>query len=230
MGYQLVWKDDFNTVIDDTIWERVDPTIRTWLPCTNPNNVYTENGNLVLVLKNNICIQDPTRNYTYGNVRTKLSWLYGYFEARVKMGSGQYINNAFWLLGNNWTFPPEIDIYESAGYNITPTKIYGSIHYSLNGINNYVTNSYTGIDYSLDYHVFGMEWTPNFISWTTDGIETIRITNLNYPIPNIPMNIIFSMGRGWQGINPTSSVPIYSYIDYIKVFQQCLQLNSELKI
>lgn len=53
--YKLIWEDNFDTPLDDNLWERVDQNVRTWLKCTIPDSSYTQNGNLILRIKTDTC-------------------------------------------------------------------------------------------------------------------------------------------------------------------------------
>lgn len=221
-GYTLVFSDDFDTTLDQTKWEIVAyaPSKYTWLPCATSDNIYTENGNLVTKIKSGTC-PGNTYNYNNGITITKYSWTYGYFETRAKLAPGTNINNAFWLIGKNWAWPPEIDIYETAGYDAIPDKIYMTYHWKYNNVNQQTPSyTYTGPDYSQDYHVFGMEWTPDFIRWLIDDTEVRRIVPTDtMSIPSTPMSAILSINKGWVSSPDPSSLPGFQYIDYVRIYQ-----------
>lgn len=61
--------------------------------------------------------------------------------------------------------PPEIDAYETAGYNPIPSRMYTTVHMLENGIPTQLGSSYTGPDYSLDFHIFGM-YAPESVEFT----------------------------------------------------------------
>ena len=66
--------------------------------------------------------------YTSGQINTSQSFnqLYGFFEMRAQLPAGQGTWPAFWLLPENGSWPPEIDVMEMLGNN--PTVYYTSIH------------------------------------------------------------------------------------------------------
>jgi beta-glucanase (GH16 family) len=269
-GYKLVWSDEFNGTLDETKWEIAETANYSWLQCNTMDNAYTKNGSLVLQIKQGACPNSnpslPGYNYNTGLVTSKTTWQYGYFEARAKVAKG-YTNSAFWLLGQNWTWPPEIDIYETGGYNTglvtskttwryryfgarakltkgytwllgqnwtwppeiyknetegyntIPSTIYSAYQWSNNGVHKEVNGTYPGgLDYSQDYHIFAVEWTPTYIIYFVDGVERYRVTATSTrPIASIPMQIILSINKGWETM-PTT-LPQYHYIDYIRVYQ-----------
>lgn len=240
-GYNLVWSDDFNSTLDETKWEIITTVNYPWQECNTNDNAYTDgSGNLVLRMKSGICPNtDPPVSgfgYTTGMISSRTSFQYGYFESRSKM-STNHVNNAFWLVGQNWSWPPEIDIYESEGYSIQPTKLWNAFHYgsSSNPQENGHENN-LGTDYSLAYHVFGMEWTPTLIRWFIDDVEVYRIIpTANMLFTTIPMQVILSINKGWnistQGDNLPTSYPLYHYVDYVRVYQTgCIPLSCDFQL
>ena len=72
--------------------------------------------------------------YTSARLRTLglADWLYGRFEMRAKLPTGQGLWPAFWMLPSDnvygvWAASGEIDIMEILGSQ--PNKLYGTIHY-----------------------------------------------------------------------------------------------------
>jgi beta-glucanase (GH16 family) len=83
-----------------------------------------ENNELVIMtIKNHSDIKSGRINS-----KGKLEIQYGYIEALIKFTGGKGIWPAFWLLGNNGTWPScgEIDIMEWVGWN--PNACYATLH------------------------------------------------------------------------------------------------------
>lgn len=73
-----------------------------------------------------------------GQIETQksLSQLYGYFEVNCEVPATPGLNSAFWLLPENGSWPPELDVFEILGSD--PTTLYMTSHY---GTNNATTQS-----------------------------------------------------------------------------------------
>src|SRR5262249_88644 len=147
---------------------------------------------------------------------------YGYFEARVKVPKGQGYWPAFWLLGAVGTQGVnEIDILEILGND--PTTVYTTIHWGPSYDVGHQSDgkAFTGPDFSADYHVFGLQWDPDKVVWTIDGVE--RHSHTGDGIPTVNMYIILNLGIGgnWPGA-PDSTTPFPGYydIDYVRGYQR----------
>lgn len=216
--YNLVFEDNFDN-LNEREWEIMTSEKYNWLQCDTRDNAYVENGTLITRVKQGNCPSNPSGyNYNAGLVMSKNSWKYGFFEIRAKVAAGKGLNNAFWLIGKNWEWPPEIDIVETAGNKDIPDAIYTSYYNTKYEWNEYF---YKGPDFSQDFHLYGMEWTPSSITWYTDGVERYRVTKDDgISITSTPMQIILSINRGWDDLPDDEILPRYQYIDYIKVYQK----------
>ena len=112
---------------------------------------------------------------------------YGYFEMRAKLPRGKGIWPAFWLLPQDLSWPPEIDIMESIG---DPNTVYVTAHST--------TKKAEGIKVGVKgdgFHTFAVAWDPKLIVWYVDGAEVGR-----QPTP-ADMN----KRSGWSGWMTTAS-------------------------
>jgi len=122
------------------------------------------------------------------------SFVYGKVETRAKMPQGDWIWPAIWMLPRKhiygqWPASGEIDIMESRGnldatvdgVNIGAEQVGQTLHYggggSLNGWPkaHCDKNTAPGEGFNTDFHTFGVDWTPSYISFSIDGEETCRI-------------------------------------------------------
>lgn len=133
------------------------------------------------------------------NTFGKKEFLYGKIEMRAKLPKGQGAFPAFWLMGtsNGWPGGGEIDIMELIG---APTEerlaqgekdptdngrqsnkiIYGTPHFWYEKGDVDKDGSYDPFelggnvritdDFCDDYHVFGIDWSPDRIDWYLDGV------------------------------------------------------------
>ncbi len=128
--------------------------------------------------------------FTSGRFDTqgKLSFQYGFIEARIKMPAGSGNWPAFWMLGANlttvgWPYYGEVDIAELAGS--VPNTVTGSLHYAANNIPGsadtqrqyHVMAAVSGADFTADFHRYAIAWWPDHISLYVDGLRFLTITN-----------------------------------------------------
>jgi beta-glucanase (GH16 family) len=157
--------------------------------------------------------------YTSGEINSyhAFSQQYGYFEIRCKLPHGQGVWPAFWMLPENGSWPPEIDILEVLGQD--PTTLYTSAHAEINGQEvNYGTAVHVP-DTSKAYHTYGIDWEADYLTWYFDGKQVYQI-----PTPegfNTPMYIETNLALGgtWGGdVDKTTPFPSNMKIDYIRAY------------
>lgn len=232
-NYQLVWSDEFNdTALNDFIWKYETGNNNGWgnneleYYTNNPRNVSLSNGKLFInALKENY----QGFQYTSARILTRISWMYGKIEARIKLPYGQGMWPAFWMLGANintvgWPTCGEIDIMEMIGGQDRENTAYGTLHWNSDG------HQSKGSFYKLpsgklsdDFHVYSIEWNSQMIIWYVDG-------SLYYLLPfnetmsafKAPFFIIINLavGGNWPGNpNNTTTFPQTMTVDYVRVYQ-----------
>jgi beta-glucanase (GH16 family) len=169
---------------------------------------------------------------------------YGYVESRMKLPATPGMFTAFWMLPMDpvhQKYDYEIDIVENlAGKS---DVVYQSYHYN-DRKSSYKVNNLSGdttgmssmventngkcakLDYSADFHTYGVDWQPDHVAFYIDGIECGRFTATGPgQIPNEPMQIILDLmvDTKWQRdvklVLPSQSVTDQLEVDYIKVWQ-----------
>jgi beta-glucanase (GH16 family) len=157
--------------------------------------------------------------YTSGLITTQgaFSQTYGYFEMRARLPAGQGFWPAFWLCADD-SWPPEIDIFEVLGHD--PRTVFMTTHILENDERRAIGKTYTGVDTSDGFHIYGMAWSPKTIRYYVDRQEVAAI-----PTPgsvNAPMYLLANLGVGgaWPGRpDDTTPFPAKMIIDYIRVYQ-----------
>jgi beta-glucanase (GH16 family) len=155
-------------------------------------------------------------NYSYvsGELNTFHSFAqtYGYFEMRAQLPKGQGFWPAFWLMPENGSWPPELDIMEMLGQN--PNYLVTTSHSNVSGMQsqwNLVA------DMTAGYHTYGFDWEPDYLTWYFDGQPVYRI-----PTPadaNVPMYIIANLAVGGNWPGPADGVSSAQMnIDYIRAY------------
>jgi beta-glucanase (GH16 family) len=186
--------------------------------------------------------QDPNNSSKYLGARINTTvepiggnLQYGHIEARIKLpggpnGQGVGIWPAFWMLGTNfnqvgWPNCGEIDIMENKGS--TPGQVQGTIHGPGYSGGNGITAFYnlpSGQSFYSAYHVFAVDWGPNFVNFTVDGHLYASRTPANLPSGtswafNHPFDIILDIQEGGAfagGPGPNSTYPQTMLVDYVR--------------
>ncbi len=170
-------------------------------------------------------------NYTSARINSsgKLEQEYGRFEARIQLPWGQGLWPAFWLLGNNidevgWPKCGEIDIMEYRGQE--PTTLIGSVHGP-----GYSGGESEGKNYNLandrfdtGFHVFGIEWGPEYINYYVDDVLYNQITPDDVDgawVFDHPFYIILNLAVGGNFVgspNESTVFPQTMLVDYVRVY------------
>lgn len=167
--------------------------------------------------------------YTSGRFDTqgKVSFQYGYIEARMKMPAGGNNWPAFWALGDNisnigWPRSGEIDIAETGGN--TPLRASSAIHYANGGGGHqYIYKDlYNGTNYQSDFHTYGLAWTPNSMQLYVDRqlFWTVTPNSLNGGVWsfNEPFFLILNNATGNFGGAYDGWAKSYTTIDYVRAW------------
>ncbi|YCM44170.1 glycoside hydrolase family 16 protein [Verrucomicrobiaceae bacterium 227] len=254
-----VWQDEFNgNSLDRSKWAH---EVNSYGGGNNerqyysdsPKNTVVSDGKLQLKLFREpfTTVDGKTQPYTSSRIRSMYrgDWKYGKFEIRAKMPGGQGIWPAAWMLPTNspygiWAACGEIDIIESHGTDVDQT--FGTLHFG----GQWPDNTHKGAIYRFpkknaaeDFHVYGVEWSKDEISWFLDGKkwQTIKKEDWNSAAApdsatapfDQPFHMILNLaadGGFFKDPNngstdqnsdniPDSEFPQVFEIDYVRVFQ-----------
>jgi beta-glucanase (GH16 family) len=241
-GYSLVWSDEFDgEIIDASKWvyETGDGT-DYGLPagCGNEEKqIYTnssdnssitmDDGNSVLAIT---ALKPSAENYTSAKLTTNglQSFYFGRVDIRAKTPAGNGLWPAIWLLGENrplidWPGCGEVDIMEILGR--APDTMFTTIHY-VNSENkkgeSQKAHTLGGANFSDDYHVYSLEWTPNELQFSLDGVpiyqEQLQTDMKEFLRPHY-LILNLAIGGYWPG-NPDASTPFPSSlnVDYVRYY------------
>jgi len=194
-----------------------------------PENITVENG-MLLINARRESFQGAA--YTSARILTKgkFDQAYGRFEARMRLPWGQGIWPAFWLLGadidaNPWPAAGEIDIMECRGQE--PTIVLGSVHGPGYSAENSITKSYELPNDRFDtgFHVFGIEWGPNYINYYVDDVLYNQITPADVPgewVFDKPFYILINLAVVGSFVGSPNSETVFPQtmlIDYVRVYK-----------
>lgn len=235
-SWQLSWSDEFNgTAIDLSKWDFDIGTgaaqgLWGWgngelqYYTDQTDNARVENGELIIT-----AIQEnyAGSNYTSSRMvtRNRFSQTYGKFEARIDLPTGQGIWPAFWMLRENNPWPGEIDIMEIVGN--APGSCHGTAHWGQVGA---VVSSGGVIyapDWTTDFHIYTVEWWPDHLRWSVDGVEFFELDRTQVTPANpwlfaedYHMLLNVAVGGTWPGSpDATTMFPQEMHVDWVRVYE-----------
>ena len=183
--WELVWQDEFEgPMLDESSWNielMPDPyneelQYYSDRPSNSPDaNVLVADGVLIIEARRE---DFEHREFTSArlNSKSKKEFLYGRFEARMKLPAEVGMWPAFWMLGGNidevgWPACGEIDIMEGKGR--IPNWTSGALHRGPDPGGNLITSQEYQLpegDFHDEWHVFAVEWEPQQIRWYVDDV------------------------------------------------------------
>lgn len=178
------------------------------------------------------------KDYQGGELYTNETWMYGKFEARMKMAAGSgtvssmflYHNDSYlggnepWveidieILGRNpSSFQSNIITGYGPGDGLPDRKVKSEKHHAISPASN------------ESFHTYGIEWTPDYVAWILDG-EVMRKTvkgqgdnNQVQDLTKKPQGLRFNLwsheDAGWVGAWNDNILPLYQFINWVKVYE-----------
>ncbi|HEX2224314.1 MAG TPA: carbohydrate-binding domain-containing protein, partial [Thermoanaerobaculia bacterium] len=221
----LLWGDEFNGgSLDAAKWPILYGGSLYWNGAFrwDKSQVAVEDGNLVISLD-----KGADGIWNVGGLSTTpsfwapgFSFTYGKVEIRAKASEEVWGAGPCFLLwpASNDHWPPEVDILE------TP-KGKGMFTNHWQGPKGDHDDQYESVFFDLDYdqwHVYGLEWTPERLTLTVDGKHIHTFTE-NIPTEAMSIGLQGHVGAAhdsWYGGSPNgtgvSSIDIF--VDYVRVY------------
>lgn len=238
--------NDFNSTALAEGWAKADWSNNDMFDCWwDPENItFNESSNGLMKMKisantNQNHKRDdgygPVFEYNGAELRTTGTYGYGYYEVRMKPCKASGTNSSFFLYtrddGNNieWN---EVDIEF-----ITKDMGDGRGLRSIPQFNFFIDNAGEGheflykdleFDASTAFHVYGIEYAADHISWYVDGTKVYTATGCeegdhNHAQGSLPRHNMQIMVNFWPGTGVDDwlghfnySAPLYAEYDYIK--------------
>jgi beta-glucanase (GH16 family) len=246
--YNLVWADEFNGygAIDTNKWfhQTELPISGSWYNgeiqhyTNRAENSARINGVLnVIAKKENFSDQGFTKNYTSARLNSKYAFKYGKVEYRAKLPVGVGTWPAVWLLGKNiqengaywdnlgfgtlpWPACGEIDMLEHWGSN--QNFVQSAIHTPSSYGNTVNKGGKVLSTASTAFHVYGMEWTDEKISFSVDSIVFYTYNPAVKDANTWPFDAdhYFIINFAIQGNIASNFIQDALEIDYIRVYQK----------
>ncbi|QDT68849.1 Beta-porphyranase A precursor [Planctomycetes bacterium MalM25] len=220
--------DEFNG--DALDLQRWSPVHRTWKgrqPARFvPENVEVADGKLRLWMrKNGPPIEQASsgyHTYTSAAVQAQQKTRYGYYEVRAKpMNSAG--SSSFWFAAHGGGWRTEIDVFELGGraegyenrYNMNLHVFYrpGSRKHE-----NWGGKWQSPTPLADDFHVYGLEWTPERITYYFDGVP-IRWAENAYWRQSLFLIFDSETMIDWLGKPRDADLPSVFEIDYVRVWR-----------
>ena len=235
--------NDFNSATIASGWEKANWTNGNMFNCWwDPENItFNESGNSLMKMK--ICQNSDSSHKLDGNImdyngaelRTTGIYGYGYYEVRMKPCKASGTNSSFFLYTRDddhnieWN---EVDIEF-----ITKDMGDGRGLRSIPQFNFFIDNAgqgheflYTDLEFdaSTAFHVYGIEYAADHISWYVDGTKVYTATGCeegdhNHAQGSLPRHNMQIMVNFWPGTGVDDwlghfnySAPLYAEYDYIK--------------
>ncbi|ASJ72369.1 Endo-1,3-1,4-beta-glycanase ExsH [Granulosicoccus antarcticus IMCC3135] len=250
--YQLIFSDEFTgSTLDTSKWNTallwgdqiiINGEVQFYVDINNkPDfgfNPFTFDGEHLTInsIKTPSELSEKAKGQPYlSGVITSydaLQFIYGYAETRAKVTFGRGYWPAFWLLNAYYGQggdDPEIDIMEFIGHD--QDVVYHTYHYyDENGeLRSTKSQPTPGVDYSEDFHTFGVEWKPGTIIYYVDGIEVHRVVDPKVSQQTMYVIANTAMGGWWAGDpDETTPFPGEFMIDYIRVYQRTTPYDDVL--
>lgn len=171
--------------------------------------------------------------FTSGRIKTqgRVEQRWGRFEARLRLPSGRGLWPAFWMLGSDfpevgWPASGEIDVMEYRGQE--PTVVLGTVHGPGYSGGASVSGRYDllGGRFDTEFHVFGVEWSADAITWYVDDTPYHRVRPGDLPGPWVfdqPFFIILNVAVGGHFVgppDPATPFPQSMLVDWVRLYRR----------
>ena len=239
--YQLIFSDEFNQTDgshpDPAKWQCSTRYGSTWnrYISNSPDVAFIRNGSLVCrAIKNPDTTTDNVPMITGAmETRNLFSFTYGKVEIRLKALPHTGSFPAAWMMPQppcaSWPNAGEIDIFESIDdKNTAYHTVHSNWTYNLKRTNPTPSSNETVT--IGNWHVYGLTWEPDLLTWTVDGnrVATYRrlttqnaIDGLQWPFDHEFYIILNqSVGDGSWAAKPDQDFTYETEFDYVRVYQK----------
>lgn len=192
----------------------------SYAPTSASNPFSVSNGVLTITAEKTpdaIKAEVGGHNYTSGMLTTHASFsqTYGYFEIRADMPEERGVWPAFWLLPEDGSWPPELDVVEMRGQD--PNTVHVTVHSNETGKQTSVATAVSVSD-TKGFHTYGVLWQEDEIVWYFDDVAVARADTPSDM--HKPMYMLVNLAVGGMAGAPTDGLPHGSEmkIDYIRAY------------
>lgn len=191
-----------------------------YTPTASANPFSVNNGVLTITAKQTpAALESLVEGYDYTsgllNTHSTFSQTYGYFEIRADMPNDGGVWPAFWLLPEDGSWPPELDVVEMRGQD--PYTIHVSAHSNASGQRT-TQSSAVNVPSTDGFHTYGVLWNEDEIVWYFDDVAIARADT---PADmHEPMYMLVNLAVGGTAGTPSNGLVNGSQmkIDYIRAY------------
>ena len=210
-GLTLVFRDEFTPSLLDR---------RKWSPYESPGHggnglrrpaAFSVNrrGHLVVTART------IGENIVSGGMSLRRSYLYGYYEFRVRTEpdpSGTMNGVVLtWPRTGRWPMDGEIDIYET-GAEASPRRRFSSfVHFGESNEQYYYRHAAT----AATWHSVGLDWTRSAIKVYRDGVLAWTMTDKS-AIPSVPHRLCIQLDAMADRVLTRQ---VRMYVDYVRIWR-----------
>ena len=198
-------------------------------------NVTVSDGKLHLTMRKETLSEEDRRrgyhDYTSAALHTKARTCYGYYEVKAKpMNSGG--SSSFWFqqdITPGWL--TEIDVFEIGGKakgfenKLNMTVL---IFRTPNERKQWQNQGVWVAPWRLvdDYHVYGLDWSKDQITYFMDGVVVRRVENTHW---HQPLYLIFDSETmpGWFGMPDDADLPSTFSVEYVRAWKKSGEAADE---
>lgn len=154
--------------------------------------------------------------------RASLVQKYGFFEMRAKMPRGKALWPAFWLLSEDKSWPPEIDVFEVVGQK--PEVIASAIHWK----NSFGAHKSSGCRTTVataatEYHQYGVLWDEQRVVYYIDRVPVAQIATPPGLTQRMYMLMNLAVGGNFVGVaDEETPTPSVFSIDWVAAYTKSL--------
>jgi len=216
------FRDDFNGgVIDSSVWQ-----VATWVEHggqTGTDRCYVKDGYLTLEFINN------NGEYLSSAIQTRREFLYGKWEARLKVSSVPGVLNSMYTIDWDDTSDSgsysdgtkqEIDIeFLTKSFIGSTGEVHAAVHAEGKRSFNLNPDKSLSFNPSSGFHVWGFEITPEYIKWYVDGEVWLTYEYSENDIAiSAPYQLKFNSWSQahWIGGPPESGTKCVYLIDWVQ--------------
>ncbi|SHL12380.1 family 16 glycosylhydrolase [Fibrobacter sp. UWEL] len=173
-----------------------------------------------------VSVMAQNKAYSGAELYSNEEWMYGKYEARMMMGATSGTVSSMFLYANGseikdgrpWV---EVDI-EVLGKNpgsFQSNIITGTATQQITSEKHHTVSPAA----TAAFHTYGLEWTPNYVRWTLDGVEVRKteggqVSNLT-KAQGLRFNLWSSESVDWVGAFDDNKLPIFQFINWVKRYK-----------
>lgn len=194
------------------------------------DNVSVSDGKLHLTAKAEKLPNLPKDYHTFTTaaVQSKTRVKYGYFETKCKPMKSKS-SSAFWFYYNEPNYWTEIDVFEICGKSPKEETIYHmNAHVFVSSTFKWKDSIKNRLQYPASwnapfkfadaYHIYGFEWTKEYLKWYIDG-KLVRVIKNSQWHQALTLNFDSETFPHWFGLPEKENLPSTFSIEYVRAWK-----------